>query len=231
MKNIKKFNEFNIDKNKDINENLSISTSTRKNIYDIYNIPSVLTDKLFGYILNYIPNLNFSYDIVSGNKISNLMSSKAYSIPFKFEGYKKVNIDDIDNDKLRRTLRISGLFKEWNIYVRKKKSSVSEKETLSVCISKEDLKDGDSCHYYSSYLKNMTDSDGNKIILIVCSKVNDKHTKMRKEIDDEYNARKKKEEIDKVRKEVERRMKKGKEIPSELFKKPDNEYYRDDDDF
>jgi hypothetical protein len=144
MKNIKKYNEF-VNENRINNEELN--ESWRK-VKPWLRLPVLLLDLLLGKILNYIPRLNLRYDELAA-KIDLGKGLSHNTIPEDSQ-MKKLTIDDIKNEKMKKSLMLSGIFKSWNIYYMRtidpeKKSNRNGSDTNRdvIYITKDELSPGD----------------------------------------------------------------------------------------
>ncbi len=104
-------------------------------------IPGLLIDTAMSKILNYIPRLNTLYASMAA-KIdtgTSFNSGHGTSINCKIE---KITLSDIKDDKVGKSLMLSGLLKNWNIY----KLDRENQGKTPIYISKDELKQGDPIH-------------------------------------------------------------------------------------
>lgn len=123
---IKKFHEFN-----KTNEEI-----TFKRLKTFIKTPQVLLDMLFGKIFNYISRINILYDKLAG-KIDVDQGLNKSTIKDDIE---KISIDDISNDKVRKSVKLRNLLNTWNVY------SVVDREHEGkqiIYITKDELQKGD----------------------------------------------------------------------------------------
>lgn len=211
MRLIKPYNEFT---SKTTNEEITYRNLSK--ISDFASIPKFLLDKLLSKILNYIPDLDSKYKVLAVKKLSQFGPS--YSIPSTInDDIKKVDIDDIQNDKLKRTLKISGILTKWNVYIvnvvndkNASQRSVNNSYT-KVYITKDEIKKGDVIHSRRISDKGL----GKDIMLIVCAKKTEQHSKLRNNIDQEFAD----EQVEDFKKDIRQRMDNNRELPEELIKK------------
>ncbi|MFW6311263.1 MAG: hypothetical protein ACOC1K_03405 [Nanoarchaeota archaeon] len=114
------------------------------------NIPLLVFDKLFSKLVNYIPFINFTYKIRAGKIDSNLSLSPSTLN----HDPVKMDLAEIKNKKLRKSLKLSGIFNNWNVYyIRNRgemKSNISDNNRDVIYLSKDELKKGDT--YYGERL-------------------------------------------------------------------------------
>ena len=131
MKTIKNFETF-------VNENKT--NESWRQIKAWLRIPKILFELLLQKLIDFVPRLGTRYDILSA-KIDT--DDSLYKNVIK-EELVKLKLEDIENDNLRKTLKITGLFNEWNIYTFDKEFS---NKRIPIYISKDELQIGDL--YYS----------------------------------------------------------------------------------
>lgn len=150
MNHLQTFENFN-------NENLEDMNESWRTIKFWLRVPQLLIDKLLSKIMNYIPFLNFKYDELAANidKDKSLSPQTLKNEPVKLE------LSDIKNDKLRKSLKLSGILNHWNIYyIRNRgemKSNISDNNRDVIYLTKDELKKDD--RYYG---ERISDSDLDK---------------------------------------------------------------------
>jgi hypothetical protein len=86
----------------------------------ILHLPLMFINWLFSFVFDYIPQLNFKYKEQAGRLDSGagLTFHELHTKSDRFGNpmFKKLKIKDITNRKLRRSLRLSTIFRKWNIY-------------------------------------------------------------------------------------------------------------------
>lgn len=204
MNNIKNFDNF-------VNENYKISESWRQ-VKAWLKIPQILFDRLLSKILNYVPLLNLKYDQLAA-KID--LGKGLYPEKIKNEP-EKLTLNDIKNDKMRKSLELSGIFDKWNVYYMRtiepdRKFNVSDNNRDVIYITKDELKKGDTFYgerisesRFSKYdtkkmKRTLRDTGAEKYadlepqMFIVAAKHTEEHDKMRKERDNRYTNKKDKD--------------------------------------
>lgn len=193
MKNLQNFNEF--------NEN-SINESWRQTKAWL-RVPQMLIDILLSKLLNYIPRLNFIYDKHAA-KVDTGLSLNRNEIS---DEPIKLTIDGIKNEKIKKSVKLSGLLKEWNIYTFDR----THEDRQPIYITKDELKKGDYIsgerlsdfevdkNYSNKKIRRYFKSKGvNKLselepqFWVVCAKITEKHDKMDDERKERSNIKKKK---------------------------------------
>lgn len=176
-------------------------------------IPQILFEMLLHKLFNFVSRIGMRYDELSANIDLNYGMS---SNNLKHEPIK-VNINYIKNINLRRTLKITGIFKKWNIY----KFDYKFNKRTPIYITKDKLKLNDLVHgeRISDYNINKNYSGKNKrryfkskgvsniselepqfhVVVALHTK---KHEKMKKERDIRYDIKKRKELEKNVKKEI-----------------------------
>jgi hypothetical protein len=172
-------------------------------------IPNLIIDLALSKILNYIPKLNLIYDSMAA-KIDTGTSGNS-GIGTELSSFKEIKLEDIKDEKVKRSLKLSGLFKDWHIY---KLDRVSHDGRTPIYISKDVLNQGDKIHgerlrdvsytRYDNKADGYNDEKGNWIteFYVVAAKHSNEHETMKKERDGRYANKKYKEFKEKVNKAI-----------------------------
>lgn len=154
------------------------------------SIPQIIIEKLLSKLIKFVPYLNLEYDELAAK----IDFDKSLNIPNTVKNEpKKLTLDDIENVTLRNSLKLTGLFNNWNVYfLRTNIDASDEKEKNVLYISKDEMKKGDN--YYSDRL---SISNDNQIYIIFALK-SYRHEEMGKERAISYKKKKDK----KLEKEV-----------------------------
>jgi hypothetical protein len=121
--------------------------------YDVHNeswrktkaylrIPALVVDIALSKLLNYVPKLNSLYKSMAA-KIdtgTSFNSGPGTEINCAIE---EIKLEDIKDEKIRKSLKLSGLFSEWHIY---KLGRLSHDGKTPIYISKDVLHQGDAVH-------------------------------------------------------------------------------------
>jgi hypothetical protein len=137
MEHLKKFEQF-----EQTNE------SWRK-IKTWLNLPVYLVDKVLSNLLGMFDKIGFLWDELSAN----IDTDRSLTMSTFKEDPIKLTIDDIENETMKKTLKVRGFFDKWNVYTFDRKSHDGR---TPIYISKDELKKGDK--YYGSRI---SDSDLN----------------------------------------------------------------------
>lgn len=168
-------------------------------------IPNLIVDFTLSKLLNYVPKLNFLYDSMAA-KIdtgTSFNSGNGNEINCNIE---EIKLQDIKDKKIRRSLKLSGLLKNWHIY---KLDRVSNDGNTPIYISKDILHKGDMVHGQrlpdiSNYKKNWNGvpSDTTTEFYVVAAKHSIEHDIMKGERSEQYEKKKYKEFKEKVDKAI-----------------------------
>lgn len=104
-------------------------------------IPNLIVDLALSKLLNYVPKLNFLYDSMAA-KIdtgTSFNSGQGNQINCPIQ---EIKIEDIQDQKIKKSLKLSGLFKDWHIY----KLDRPNNGKTPIYISKDILHEGDMVH-------------------------------------------------------------------------------------
>jgi hypothetical protein len=184
-------------------QNFTTNESLRR-FRGILKIPEILIEMVMSKIIDYVPRLGFLYDKLSAkiDTDSSISPSKVKSDPIK------ITLDDIKNEKIKKTLKLTGIFNSWNIYTFDRLNDNRQ----PIYITKDEIELGDiiygervSDHYvdsnYSSkkskrYLKSKGVSHISEIepqFWVVAAKKSDRHDKMETERQDRYDKKRRRE--------------------------------------
>jgi len=195
MKNIQNYEEF-------VNESW-------RQVKPWLKLPKYLLDKLLGLILPYIPRLPFMYDELSAN----IDLGKSLSLSTVKDEPIKLTLDDVKNDKVRKHLKMTNFFNNWNVYTFDREKYEGR---VPVYITKDELKIGDEIHgerisesevdknygmknkrkyFKSKGVKNISELEPQ--FWVVAAKHTEEHDKMKDERSERYDKKTKKE-LDKL---------------------------------
>lgn len=139
MKTIKNYNSF-------VNENYKIDESWRQ-VKTWLQIPSVLFERLLNKIVGFVPQLNFKYDELSAKIDTGIGIGPAIILESEPQ---KLKLSDIKNTKMKNTLKATGLFKSWNVYllynIGERKFNIDDNNRDVIYITKDELKKGDAVY-------------------------------------------------------------------------------------
>ena len=150
-----------------------------------FRIPQILIETILKKVIGFIPKLSILYDELSAK----IDINKALSPNTIKDDIQKLTLNDIENKSLRNTLKTTGIFDNWNVYlVRKTKdlSGKSKNEKDVLYITKDELHKGDLT--YGDRIS--VDSDTQ--IYVISAVHSDRHEEMKKERDISYANKKKK---------------------------------------
>jgi hypothetical protein len=206
MSNIKNFDSF-------VNENY-VNESWRQ-VKAWLKIPQILFEELLHKLIKFVPRIGILYDKLSAK----IDTGSSISPSFLKEEPIKLTLDDIKNDSLRKTLKISGIFNKWNVYTFDR----TRENRQPIYITKDELKIGDK--YYGERLsdwqvdnkyspknaRRLRRETGGKEMSelepqfwVICALETEEHNKMRGERDERYTNKKDKELEKLVKDEIKR---------------------------
>ncbi len=133
-------------------------------------LPALLIDTIMSKVLNYIPKLNMTYDSMAAKIDTDTSFNSGYGNTIK-DNIEKINLSDIKDSKVRKSLILSGLLKDWNIY----KLDRENQGKTPIYISKDELKKGDPIHG----LRISQDADTE--FYVIAAKHSSEHEEMRAE--------------------------------------------------
>ena len=105
-------------------------------------VPALVVDIALSKLLNYVPKLNFLYKSMAA-KIDSGTSFNSGPGTQLNDTIEEIKLDDIKDEKIRKSLKLSGLFSDWHIY---KIDRLSHDGKTPIYISKDVLKQGDRIH-------------------------------------------------------------------------------------
>jgi len=197
-----KFDQF-------VNENYETNESWRQ-VKAWLKIPQILMERLIGKITGYVSELGIKYDQLAANIDlgSGLIPTVIKQDP------EKLTLDDIKNDRLRNSLKVSGILNKWNVYylytIDPNSTRVDNSRDV-LYITKDELKKGDKVYAERlserKFNKDINDKrkskqrerDGVEIsdiepqMYIVAALETEEHDKMRDERNYRYTKKKSKE--------------------------------------
>jgi len=209
-KKIKNFKNF-VNENKS-NKEVEETNESWRQAKAWLKIPQILIERLVGLITGYVSELGFKYDQLSANID---IGSSGTATTIKHDP-KKLTLDDIENKRLRNSLKISGIFNSWNVYYmytidpdRKFNREDNSREVLY--ITKDELQKGDKIRserlserkfnkdIYDKRKKKDRQRKGIKVsdiepqLFVVAALETEEHDKMRDERNYRYTKKKSKE--------------------------------------
>jgi len=140
-------------------------------------LPSLLIDICLSKLLDYIPKINYLYDSMAA-KIDTGTSFNSGPGSLIGSDLDKIELSDINDLKLKKSLVLSGLLKSWNIYRCKTNSGES-----MIYLSKDILNKGDRIHGSRLSIRNDVE------FYVVVAKHTDQHDKMADERTKRYDDR------------------------------------------
>jgi hypothetical protein len=105
-------------------------------------IPALVVDYALSKLLNYVPRLNSLYKSMAA-KIDTGTSFNSGPGTQLNDPFEEIKLEDIKDEKIRKSLKISGLFSDWHIY---KIDRLSHDGKTPIYISKDVLRQGDAIH-------------------------------------------------------------------------------------
>ena len=163
-----------------------------------FRIPQILIEMLLKKVMDFIPKLTILYDEMSAK----IDINKSLSPNTIKDEIQKLTLNDIENKSLRNTLKTTGIFDNWNVYlVRKTKdlSGKSKDEKDVLYITKDELHKGDLTY------GERVSVDSDTQIYVIAAVHSQEHDDMKKERDISYNNKKRKG----LEKEVKKCLKKN----------------------
>jgi len=193
---IKKFDTF-------VNENYKVDESWRQ-VKAWLQIPKILLERLLALIIDFVPNIGTKYDQLAA-KVDVGTGGQPNIIK---EEPIKLTLNDVENEKLRKTLKMTGVFSEWNVYTFDR----TYENRQPIYITKDELHKGDKYHgerlsewkvdknyvgkKQKRYLKSKGVSELSELepqFWVVAALHTEKHDKMKSERDTRYENKKKKQ--------------------------------------
>lgn len=134
-------------------------------------VPALVVDITLSKLLNYVPKLNFLYKSMAA-KIDSGTSFNSGPGTLLNDLLEEIKLDDIKDDKIKKSLKLSGLFSDWHIYKCDRKSYDGK---TPIYISKDILHQGDAVH--GERLSDDTQTE----FYIVAAKHTEEHEEMSRE--------------------------------------------------
>lgn len=156
-------------------------------------IPALIVDTALSKILNYIPKLNFLYNSMAAKIDTGTSFNSGYGTKIDVD-VQEITLSDIKDEKVKKSLMLSGLLKNWKVY---RLDRVSHDGKSPIYLSKDVLKKGDAVHG-----ERLSTDDKNVEFYVVAAKHTEEHEEMGRERSDRYSNRKYKEYKDKVNKAI-----------------------------
>ena len=158
-------------------------------------VPALVVDIALSKLLNYVPKLNFLYKSMAA-KIDSGTSFNSGPGTQLNDTIEEIKLDDIKDEKIRKSLKLSGLFSDWYIY---KIDRLSHDGKTPIYISKDILHTGDSIH--GERLSDDTETE----FYVVAAKHTEEHEEMSRERRSSYE----KKEYNKCKSMVDKAKDKG----------------------
>ena len=144
-------------------------------------IPALIIDTALSKILNYIPKLNFLYNSMAAKIDTGTSFNSGYGTKIDSD-IQEIKLSDIKDEKVKKSLILSGLLKNWKIYKLDRKSYDGK---IPIYLSKDELKKGDAVHG-----ERLSTNEDNVEFYVVAAKHTDEHEEMGKERSDRYSNKK-----------------------------------------
>lgn len=154
-------------------------------------LPNILIDLALSKLLNYIPKLNFLYSSMAAKIDTGTSFNSGFGNKIN-DDIEELKLSDIKDEKVKKSLILSGLLKSWKIYRLDRKDHQGKSP---IYLSKDVLKKGDSVHG-----QRLTTNDDNIEFYVIAAKHTSEHEEMGKERTERYANKKYKEYKDKVNK-------------------------------
>ena len=158
-------------------------------------IPAIVVDIALSKLLNYVPKLNSLYKSMAA-KIDTGTSFNSGTGTEINCAIEEIKLDDIKDEKIRKSLKLSGLFSEWHIY---KLGRVSHDGKTPIYLSKDILQEGDAVHGQRISVDTTTE------FYVVAAKHTEEHEEMSRERRSSYE----KKEYNRYKKMTEKSVKEG----------------------
>jgi hypothetical protein len=142
-------------------------------------IPALIVDIALSKLLNYVPKLNSLYKSMAA-KIDTGTSFNSGSGTPLIGSFEEIKLEDIKDEKIRRSLKLSGLFSEWHIY---KSDRLSHDGKTPIYVSKDVIKQDDRVH------GQRLSSDTSTEFYIVAAKHTEEHEEMSRERRSSYDKK------------------------------------------
>ncbi len=154
-------------------------------------IPALVVDIALSKLLNYVPKLNSLYKSMAA-KIDTGTSFNSGSGTLLNDPFEEIKLEDIKDEKIKKSLKLSGLFSEWHIY---KIDKLSHDGKTPIYISKDVLHQGDAVHGQrlqdvNNYKnRNGVASDTTTEFYVVAAKHTEEHEEMSRERRSSYDKK------------------------------------------
>jgi len=158
-------------------------------------VPALAVDMLLGKLLNYVPRLNFLYKSMAAKIDTGTSFNSGAGTPLT-GSFEEIKLDDIKDEKIKRSLKLSGLFSEWYIY---RNGRLSHDGKTPIYISKDVIQEGDRVH--GQRLR----TDDSTEFYVIAAKHSQEHDKMSIERKSSYE----KKEYAKFKKLTKKAIEKG----------------------
>ena len=142
-------------------------------------IPAIVVDIALSKLLNYVPKLNSLYKSMAA-KIDTGTSFNSGTGTEINCAIEEIKLDDIKDEKIRKSLKLSGLFSEWHIY---KLGRVSHDGKTPIYLSKDILQEGDAVHGQRISVDTTTE------FYVVAAKHTEEHEEMSRERRSSYEKK------------------------------------------
>lgn len=142
-------------------------------------IPALIVDIALSKLLNYVPKLNSLYKSMAAKIDTGTSFNSGAGTPLT-GSFEEIKLEDIKDEKIRRSLKLSGLFSEWHIY---KSDRLSHDGKTPIYISKDVIQEGDRVH------GQRLSSDTSTEFYIVAAKHTEEHEEMTRERRSSYEKK------------------------------------------
>lgn len=156
-------------------------------------IPALIVDTALSKILNYIPKLNFLYNSMAAKIDTGTSFNSGYGNKIDSD-IQEIKLTDIKDEKVKKSLMLSGLLKNWKVY---RLDRVSHDGKTPIYVSKDVLKKGDAVHG-----ERLSTDDKNVEFYVVSAKHTEEHEEMGRERRERYNNKRYNEYKEKVNKAI-----------------------------
>jgi hypothetical protein len=158
-------------------------------------IPALIVDIALSKLLNYVPRLNSLYKSMAAKIDTGTSFNSGGGTPLT-GSFEEIKLEDIKDEKIRKSLKLSGLFSEWHIY---KSGRLSHDGKTPIYVSKDVIEEGDRVH------GQRLSSDTSTEFYIVAAKHTEEHEEMGRERRSSYE----KKEYNRYKKLTEKSIKEG----------------------
>ena len=154
-------------------------------------IPALIVDIALSKLLNYVPKLNSLYKSMAAKIDTGTSFNSGAGTPL-FGSFEEIKLEDIKDEKIRRSLKLSGLFSEWHIY---KSDRLSHDGKTPIYVSKDVIEEGDRVHgqrlpdVNNKKNWNGVTSDTSTEFYIVAAKHTEEHEEMSRERRSSYEKK------------------------------------------